>query len=143
MGDAMLDTLASYTKILNEPQTWEEALDICLDEMREIMIDRHKKYGPKNILALGIKGVLDRGIHDKGQRLLTHYKPIWAREELINYGIPEEKIERLLAEHMPMPDEFADETIEDAHYDFANYVGPICLMLRRGWWELPMGENAR
>lgn len=122
------------------PKTWEEALDICLSEMREIMINRHRKYGPTNILNLGIKGVLDRAIHDKGQRLLTYYRPLWAREAMKEWGISEEDIERLLSKNMPLQKDFKDESVEDAHYDMANYVGPVSIMVKRGWWELPMEE---
>ncbi len=122
-----------------KPQTWEEALDIVLQEQRRIMIERHKKYGPNNILQVGIKGVIDRACSDKIERLKTYYEPLYVRESLSKYGIPQDIIDQ----YVPLPLEFDDESIEDAHIDAANYLGPISLMLRRGWWNLPMKGEAK
>ncbi|MGB9791320.1 MAG: hypothetical protein ACPLTR_01935 [Thermacetogeniaceae bacterium] len=122
-----------------EPRFWEEALDLVLDEMRKTMIQRHKKYGPKNILELGLKGVLDRAASDKIARLKTYYEPLFVRQWLQDHGVPQDIIDL----YVPTPKNFADESVEDAHIDAANYLGPISLMLRRGWWTLPMKDDVR
>jgi hypothetical protein len=121
------------------PGTWEEALDIVLQEQRAIMVERHKKYGPKNIIELGIKGVLDRAASDKITRLRNYYEPLWARQWLKEHGVPEDIIDQ----YVPLPEDFTDESVEDAHIDASNYLGPISLMLRRGWWNLPMKEEVK
>lgn len=94
-----------------EPQTWEEALDIVLANLRDIMIRKHHDYGPDNILALGGKGVFVRG-WDKVNRLK---RLVWENKEAL----------------------VRDETSIDTWRDLSNY-GIIAEMLSSGWWELPL-----
>lgn len=93
--------------------TWEQALDVVLSELRDLMIAKHKDYGPGNIREFGELGVLVRS-SDKVHRL----------KNLIMVRGAETAV---------------DEPLEDSWKDLANY-GVIALMLRKGVWELPMEE---
>jgi len=107
------------------PVTYEQALDIVLAEMREIMLDRHRKYGPNNILRGDVHGLITR-IGDKLARIEEDHKYCSFKVcKWDNVLTPEDR-------------EFTDETAEDAWLDLANYAGPIGIMLQRGWWELPL-----
>lgn len=98
---------------MEKPQTFEEALDCILAEMRAVIISKNEDYGPGNIAAFGELGVLVRA-SDKIERLKT----LLVRKRQPNY-----------------------EGIDDTWLDLANY-GVIAQMVRRGWWGLPMeGEN--
>lgn len=94
---------------MNAPETWEQAVDVCLAELRTVMIERHTKYGPGNIARHGELGVIVR-VSDKVERL----------NNMIERG----------------GRDFADDSVEDAYTDLGNY-GVIGLMVRRGWWALP------
>ena len=72
-------------------QTFEETVDYVLGKMREVMIDRQRKYGPGNITRHGKLGLRVR-IGDKLERL----------------------------DHSEGKD-FADESEGDAWLDIANY----------------------
>jgi len=125
---------------LSSPQTFEEALDLCLADMRRVMIERQHKYGPDNIQRLGLRGVVDRAVNDKGGRLLRYYKREEIRQQCLEAGVPQEVLDR----HLPtLAGDFPDDSVEDAHIDQANYAGPISLMLRRGWWGLPLKTAQR
>jgi len=106
----------------SEPQTWDDALDYILAEMREIMIARQAKYGPENIRNQGLHGVLTRAVSDKLARIMR----------ALNGSVVGGRIEL-----DPIVDEEAADTFEDGCVDAANYVGPIALMVYRGWWDLP------
>lgn len=99
---------------MDRPQTFEDALDCVLAEMRAVMISKQADYGPGNIAAFGELGVLVRA-SDKLERL----KHLITGNRTPNH-----------------------ESIDDAWLDLANY-GIIAQMVRRGWWGLPMeGEDA-
>jgi len=101
------------------PKTFEEALGIVLAEMRGVLLDRHRKYGPKNITATGIMGLFVR-CEDKLARIENTLK------------------DKTLSDITNIDADYADESFDDAWLDMANYSGPIYLMLRRGWWTLPL-----
>lgn len=72
---------------------FEAALDYTLDEVRKVMIDRHKKYGPGNILRHGEFGVVVR-LGDKYERLDNSRELDFADEstddtvlDIIGYGL--------------------------------------------------------
>jgi len=127
MGDGPLTinfTLASDgIPVSHEPQTYHQALDMVLAEMREIMLDRQRKYGPTNILRGGVHGLIVR-IGDKLARIEEDHKYCL----FLSKG---ECVER----------ELPDEDKLDAWLDLSNYAGPIAIMLQRGWWELPLEED--
>jgi hypothetical protein len=104
------------------PTTWEAALDRVLAEMRSVMVQRQDKYGPNNIVALGLHGVLSRALADKGARLM---------------GALNGRVVRGQIQLDPIVDSEATDTFTDGCLDLANYAGPIALMLQRGWWTLP------
>jgi len=96
---------------LTQPETFEEALDTVLAEMRAIMISKNRDYGPNNIAAFGELGVLVRA-SDKVERLKT----------------------LLMGDREPN-----HESIDDTWRDLGNYA-IIAQLVRRGWWGLPMEE---
>jgi len=106
-------------EIVEDPTTYEQALDLVLAEMRELLIERHKKYGAQNILRGGVHGLITR-MNDKIARIeMDHSKCLfnectWHSREM------------------------TDEEAEDAWLDLSCYSGPIGLMLQRGWWELSL-----
>src|SRR5690606_41214278 len=53
---------------MTQPETFEDALDTILAEMRAVMIERQLKYGPKNIQDCGKPGIAVR-LSDKAARL--------------------------------------------------------------------------
>ena len=100
---------------MTQPETFEDALDTILAEMRAVMIERQLKYGPTNIQDCGKPGIAVR-LSDKAARL----RHAW----LNGRGV-----------------DAPDESVEDTLIDAANYA-VIGLLLRRGWWGLPMeGED--
>jgi hypothetical protein len=103
------------------PGTWEEALDRVLAEMREVMVERHNKYGPSNISEQGLYGVITRS-GDKFSRI---------RNSLTGRIVGG----RIVLD--PIPGGEASDTFEDGLIDCSNYIGPIALMVHRGWWTLP------
>lgn len=120
------------------PRTFEEAVDLVLAQMRHTMIERQRKYGPENIFKQGLEGVLGRTESDKLARLHHYYDREFLRQKNLAQGVPQEVIDQYLPAH---GGDFPDDSIEDAHIDAANYVGPISLMLKRGWWGLPLAEE--
>lgn len=94
--------------------TFEEAIDTILGEMRATMIAKQRDYGPGNIADFGELGVLIRS-NDKMARL----------KNLLYHN----------------PGEAENESLDDTWLDLANY-GLIAQMIRRGLWGLPM-ENGR
>ena len=94
---------------MDEPRTFQEALGLVLDDMRAVMIGKQLDYGPGNILDFGDLGVLVRA-NDKMARLRNLYKSGEAPRH---------------------------ETVDDSWLDLANYA-VIAMMVRRGYWGLPM-----
>lgn len=116
------------------PQTWDAAVDRCLAELRQVMLDRQAKYGPENIRQQGLYGVLTRGAADKTARIMHALNGRIVNGQIILDPIglgADETFEDSLV---------ADETFEDALIDAANYFGVIARMVLRGWWDLPRAE---
>lgn len=93
-------------------ETWEDAVDEILAELRATLISKQADYGHGNILAFGEYGVLVRA-YDKVARLKN------------------------LLENKKEP---RNEAVEDSWLDLAGY-GIIGIMLRRGTFELPLSET--
>lgn len=99
-----------------DPETFEEAIDQVLGEMREVMIRKNRDYASAkadNISEFGELGVLVRA-NDKLSRLknlLWHTK------------------------HQPK-----NESIADSWVDLANYC-VIAMLVRRGIWGLRLKED--
>ena len=94
------------------PKKFEEASKIIYKEAFQIIVAKQKDYGTRNILDFGELGVLVRS-NDKMARL----------KNLIASG------------NAPN-----NESIEDSWKDLLNY-SVIALMLRRGWFTLPLEEE--
>src|SRR5690606_9871337 len=90
--------------VMDRPQTFEDALDTILAEMRAVMIERQLKYGSENILDCGKPGIAVR-LSDKAARL----RNAWLNGKGTNV---------------------TDESVDDTLIDAANYA-VIGLMLRR------------
>ena len=100
--------------LIRRPETFEDAIDHVLAEMRALMITKNRDYGPGNIAAFGEFGVVVRA-SDKVHRLAN----------LLQSGKQPEH-----------------EKIEDTWLDLANY-GLIGLLCRRDWWGLPMEDEIK
>ena len=106
------------------PQSYDAAVDLVLEELRQLMLSRHRKYGAENIIVGGVHGLIIR-IQDKLARIRQDHKDcsfIGACAPLIS---------------------LPDEASEDAWLDLGNYAGVIAIMLARGWWTLPMLEEKK
>lgn len=99
--------------VSRKPETFEEALDTVLAEMREIMIRKQRDYSPTNITEFGEVGVVVRA-NDKMARLKNL---LW------------------FSRHKPK-----NESVYDSWVDLANY-GVIAILIRREWWGLPLSDN--
>lgn len=100
---------------LSTGRTFEDALREALLRAETVILDRHVKYGTKNILLHGEYGVIIR-LFDK----LCRYEN----------GLKEGH-----------SDDFGDESFEDTINDLIGYAC-ILRLLRAGEWELPMeGEG--
>ena len=106
---------------MSQPETFEQAMDLVLAEMRELMLDRQYKYGPENIRGMGIHGLIVR-INDKLARIKEDHKNSSFLGECNLRDLP-------------------DEEREDAWKDLANYAGVIALMVMRDTWGLPLIHN--
>lgn len=101
---------------MQDPRTFNEALDLVLHENRSLMLRKQHDYGPSNITALGSRGVFVR-VWDKVARLRN-----------------------LLWDH---PERFAaNESIEDSWRDLSNY-GVLAILNDRGWMELPFVDETK
>lgn len=96
----------------DKPRTFEQALDLVLAELRDLMLSKQRDYGRENILDFGELGVLVRA-NDKIARL----------KNLTRAGR-----------------EPRNEPIDDSWRDFANY-GIIGILVRRGWFGLPTEDK--
>jgi len=95
-----------------KPECFEEACKEIARELTDLLISKQKDYGHNNITDFGEFGVLVRA-NDKMARL----------KNLLKSGaIPR------------------NESIDDSWRDLSNY-GIIALMLRRGWFTLPLKED--
>lgn len=88
-------------------EDFEKSVDKILEELKRVLIKKHKDYGSANILESGLVGVLVR-TNDKMSRIknLSGFGLDWKEKEALN------------------------ETIEDNWLDLANYA-IINLMLRK------------
>ncbi len=98
-----------------KPQTWEDAAQIIAREIAELLARKQHDYGPNNILGFGEKGIAVR-MWDKVNRLKNL---LWDRDEAGQ-----------------------EESIGDTFVDLAGY-SIIALMLRRGWFTLPLKEDKK
>lgn len=104
--------------------TFQSVFTGIFDEAFTLLVDRQRKYGPDNIFNLGLFGVFDRLASDKIERVRRSFN-----------GVIEHGRVRLDPEIL-----YADETLEDALLDIANYA-LIMLALKRGVWGYPLAPE--
>ena len=88
----MRDFTKSGAQYMSDIFNFELDLDDLLKEVRDLMADRHRKYGPGNISKRGIPGVLVR-LDDKLARLDNSdadftdesYRDAWM--DVVGYGL--------------------------------------------------------
>lgn len=96
-------------------KTFEEAVDQVFDEAKQLLIKKHKDYGPYNILHAPVNpeiGIAVR-VGDKTKRIGN------------------------LISSAQKPN---NESLEDSWMDIANY-GIIGVLVRRGLFELPLKDD--
>ena len=101
-----------------KPEHFEQALDLQLLALRDLMVDRQRKYGSTNITTSGVHGLLVR-MSDKLARIRHDHRNC------------------LFSSCAELP-AHPDEDALDAYRDLANYAGIIYPMLVTGQWGLPM-----
>ena len=97
---------------MEEPKTYNEACELVVLDLADLISAKQYDYGKDNILGFGEQGLVVR-LWDKINRLKNL---IWNNQRPKN------------------------ESVEDTLNDIAGYA-IIGLMLRRGWFELPMKED--
>ena len=97
---------------MEEPKTFNEACELVVLDLADLISAKQYDYGKVNILGFGEQGLVVR-LWDKINRLKNL---IWNNQRPKN------------------------ESVEDTLNDIAGYA-IIGLMLRRGWFELPMKED--
>ena len=97
---------------MEEPKTFNEACELVVLDLADLISAKQYDYGKDNILGVGEQGLVVR-LWDKINRLKNL---IWNNQRPKN------------------------ESVEDTLNDIAGYA-IIGLMLRRGWFELPMKED--
>ena len=97
---------------MEEPKTFNEACELVVLDLADLISATQYDYGKDNILGFGEQGLVVR-LWDKINRLKNL---IWNNQRPKN------------------------ESVEDTLNDIAGYA-IIGLMLDRGWFELPMKED--
>lgn len=108
-------------------ETFEQALDQAFTRMRKVMIDRQLEYGPDNILATGIHGVIVR-MRDNLARIEHEHRDCPFGRCIVNAAKLEYTVE-------------AEEKRLNAYVDLGNYAGVISTMLLTGTWGLPLHKD--
>lgn len=97
---------------MKKPDNFRSACVEIASELVDVLISKQHDYGKGNIADFGELGVLVRA-NDKIERL----------KNLVKTG------------NTP-----SNESVDDSWLDLANYA-IIALMLRRGYWELPLKDD--
>lgn len=105
--------------------TFEDVFGALYRDAFELLVERQRKYGPENVRQLGLFGVFDRLASDKIERVRRSF----------NGTITRGRVE------LTDPEDFDDESFEDALMDIANYA-LIMIALKRGWWGRPLRSEA-
>ena len=110
--DRLWNRLGAYAIVALAADEGKTPFEVVQD-LRELMIAKQRDYGPHNILDFGELGCLIRA-NDKVRRLDNLYRGRRAPE---------------------------NEPLMDSWRDLANYA-IIARMVRRGWFDLPLAEEA-
>jgi hypothetical protein len=106
--------------------TFEEVAQDIYDECFDLLVERQKRYGSRNIDQQGLYGVLVRMRDDKLSRIQRSFNGEVRHGEIVLNDID-------------MSGEEGD-TLEDAYKDLANYA-VISLLLLRGLWGKPLEDD--
>jgi len=122
------------------PKSYEEALDRIHAELKELMVRKHRDYGPGNIEAFGEPGVVIR-LSDKLERAKTllgrEQQALKRVAEILDADDDPTRLLQEIARVVRDAERPENEPLEDTYKDIANY-GIILLMVSRGWWRLPL-----
>lgn len=110
----------------DHPYTFEDTFVGIFSETFDLLVERQKKYGPKNIAQQGLFGILTRIKDDKISRIMR------ALNGRVENG-------QIILDAIDLSGEEGD-TLEDALKDVANYA-LIALALLRGAWGRPLAEE--
>lgn len=104
-------------------QSFEDVMSSIYDEAYELIVEKQRGYGSKNIEQLGLYGVFSRVAYDKIERLKK------ALSGTVENGVV----------HIETTPELND-AVEDAALDIINYM-VIFIALWRGLWGKPLQEE--
>jgi len=107
-----------------QPNTFQDVFAGIYKEAFDLLVERQKKYGPKNIADQGLFGIYTRIANDKMSRVQR------SLNGTIDHGVISLTIDA----------EFEDESFEDALLDIANYA-LIMIALKRGLWGKPLDDH--
>ena len=124
IGTALLEALRDAPS--SSVETFEDVAQEVFDEAFNLLIERQKKYGPRNIEDQGPLGVINRIEKDKLNRIKRAFNGSVVKGEIV-------------LDSIDMGGEEGD-TLEDALLDVANYA-LITLLLIRGKWGKPLAEE--
>lgn len=118
-----MSPMPTFVDVFQTP-TFEDVFEAIFDEALSLLVDRQAKYGPENIRQLGLFGTFGRLSDDKIERI----------RRSLNGRVVHGRVE------LEYPEDFGDESFEDALLDIANYAF-IMLALKRGLWGKPLREE--
>lgn len=101
--------------------TFQQVFADIFQEAFDLMIAKHRSYGPANVAELGFHGVFSRLASDKVERL----------RNAMNGRVVKGKVELDFSETL------ADESVDDTLLDCLNYAA-ILIALKRGLWGRPL-----
>jgi hypothetical protein len=102
-------------------ESFEDVFEALAKEATDLLVQKQRGYGPKNIEELGFHGVFSRLASDKINRL----------RNLMNGTVVKGHVV------LDFSDGDLDESVEDTLLDIANYA-LILLALKRGLWGRPL-----
>lgn len=113
------------------PQTFEQAVEQVVDGMLRVLYAKRAQRGTENIQKQGLDGVVNRLVHDKGERVLRYNRRVQARE-LVREFLPPD----VLNQYLPAPSDEERASVFDDLLDVGNYA-IIAQCLELNWWSLP------
>lgn len=112
---------------LRRPATYEEGLDLFFADLREVLLYKHRTYGPTNLLRYSEYDILQR-IGDKTAR--AEGQILWESQNRNWFRRTWRRLQQLLGIR-------SEEGLDDTITDIAGYASQWWLK-RRGWLDLPM-----
>lgn len=119
------------------PRTLEEAIALVGALALDVMQEKRRLRGHRNITRQGLYGVVTRVTEDKMARIQRSVETLDLRERLAGRAVPQSVIDELV----PLEGR-EEESLEDDLVDSMNYF-TICLLLQHGWWSLPLAEEIK